>query len=97
MWEQAEAELMKYIGIDFGSASIKVAIIGETHFNKLKRCGFETIPSRKYKSSLHTEITIDVLVNEIKEFVVNFDEDLNKIAGIGLCTTGIVNYHGNSV
>lgn len=82
---------MKYIGIDIGGTWIKGTVEG----------GFSLIDDRvkikKVKSPLKRFSKVQELVTVLESLIDSLVSDPREIGGIGISTSGIVNYHGTKV
>ena len=84
--------MKKYLGIDIGGSWIKGAIIDEQY--DLLSGEFQI---NKVKSPLHANVAPNELIDSLKELIVSFGLDSDKIGGIAISTAGIVNYHGTKI
>lgn len=88
---------MKYIGIDIGGSWIKATCVDYTFFNKVIDSSLLEIESKKIRNPLNEEKDSDKILKALIELITAFNLQNYKIAGIGISTAGIVNYHGTSV
>lgn len=85
---------MYYLGIDIGGTWIKGALVHESHFEEDKQDSFLV---KRIKSPLHKQVSPEEFIKALQELIQKFETSSSKIAGIGISTAGIVNYHGTKV
>ncbi len=80
---------MKFLGIDIGGSWIKATTADE----QLMRIDND-LKKKIVKNTLHACSTPEELVEVFKGLIANCEIKQGELKGIGISTTGIVNYHG---
>ncbi len=88
---------MKFLGIDIGGTWIKGTIVNEQFIFSDKILKFNDFQIEKIKNPLHTGTTPDEVVEVLKKLMASCQGKPGELNGIGISTTGIINYHGTRV
>jgi N-acetylmuramic acid 6-phosphate etherase len=88
---------MKFLGIDIGGTWIKGTIVDEQFIFSDKRLKFNDFKIEKIKNPFHTGTTPDEVVEVLKKLMASCQGKPGELNGIGISTTGIINYHGTRV
>jgi N-acetylmuramic acid 6-phosphate etherase len=88
---------MKFLGIDIGGTWIKGTIVDEQFIISDKVLKFNDFHIKRIKNPLHSSTTPNEWVEVLKELITSCHGKPGELNGIGISTTGIINYHGTTV
>lgn len=87
---------MKYLGIDVGGTWIKGTVVDERKYFDLELSKTK-LRVHRIRNSLNSHSTLDDVINILNEIIGRFKAPPEEISGIGIATTGIVNYQGSRI